>query len=170
MTVTLRTTLWISIVGVLAVVAYATLAAVQILVLNPLAAAPGLTLAQIRFEMSEAGESLMPMPAFAILGIGVALAVGLALFAVLTRAHPLVVATGFLVLLMLGAIGYFVASFGAGMALADTFGIGGADYSPWARPLYVVSALAAIALFVGAIVTAARRRPAEPGPAVAGSQ
>ncbi len=37
-------TLWISIVGVLAVTIYAALAAVQILVLNPLAAAPGRSL------------------------------------------------------------------------------------------------------------------------------
>lgn len=69
----------------------------------------------------------------------------------------------FLALLMLGAVGYFVASFGAGMALADTFGISGADYSPWARPLYVVSALAAVAIVVGGAVAVARsRHPAQP--------
>lgn len=154
----LRTaTLWTSIAGVAAVVAYAALAATQILVLNPLAAAPGRTLGEIRTALSGAGESLMPGAVFFILGIGVVLAVGLAVIAIVGRARPEPVAAVFLALLMLGAPGYFVASFGAGMALADTFGIGGADYSPWARPLYVVSALAAIALVAGAVALAVRR-------------
>lgn len=96
-------TLWISIVGVLAVTIYAALAAVQILVLNPLAAAPGRSLDEIHAEMSNAGESLMPGQAFFILGVGIALAVALAVVAVCTAAHPLIPAMGFLVLLMLGA-------------------------------------------------------------------
>ncbi|WP_236610924.1 hypothetical protein [Microbacterium sp. UCD-TDU] len=107
-------TLWISIVGVLAVTIYAALAAVQILVLNPLAAA----------------------------------------------ARPLIPAMGFLVLLTLGAGGYFIASFGAGMGLADAFGIGGGDYSPWARPLYAASALSAVALVVVGVMAAVRPRSA----------
>lgn len=146
-----RHTLWISIVGVLAVTAYAALAAVQILVLNPLAAAPGLTLEEIRAEMSDAGENLGSGAMFFILGIGVALAVGVAVVSNLTKAPAIVPGMTFLALLMLGTIGYFAASFGAGMGLADTFGIGGADHSPWALPLYAVSALAAIALLVGGI-------------------
>ncbi|MGO4488792.1 hypothetical protein [Microbacterium sp. 2RAF4] len=160
MTRTQRRTLGISIVGVLAVTAYAALAAVQILVLNPLAAAPGLTLEEIRFEMSGAGESLMLGQVFLILGVGVVLAVVLSIVVVATGVHPLVAAMCFLALLMLGVIGYFAASFGAGMGLADTFGISGADYSPWARPLYAVSALSATALVAVGIVTAMRHHPA----------
>ncbi|WP_337001621.1 MULTISPECIES: hypothetical protein [unclassified Microbacterium] len=156
---TRRQTLWISIVGVLAVTGYAVLAAVQILVLNPLAAAPGLTLDEIRSEMSSAGEDLGRGTVFFILGIGVALAVAVAIVSMVGRADPAVTAMVFLALLMLGALGYFAASFGAGMGLADTFGIGGADYSPWARPLYGVSALAATAIVIVAVVTVARRRP-----------
>ena len=156
---TRRQALWISIVGVLAVTAYAALAAVQILVLNPLAAAPGLTLDEIRSEMSSAGEDLGQGAVFLILGIGVALAVAVAIVSMVGRADPAVTAMVFLALLMLGALGYFAASFGAGMGLADTFGIGGADYSPWARPLYAVSALAAAAIVIVAVVTVARRRP-----------
>lgn len=156
---TRRQALWISIVGVLAVAAYAALAAVQILVLNPLAAAPGLTLDEIRSEMSSAGEDLGQGTVFFILGIGVALAVAVAIVSMVGRADPAVTAMVFLALLMLGALGYFAASFGAGMGLADTFGIGGADYSPWARPLYAVSALAAAAIVIVAVVTVARRRP-----------
>jgi hypothetical protein len=98
-------TLWISIVGVLAVTIYAALAAVQILVLNPLAAAPGRSFDEIHAEMSNAGESLMPGQAFFILGVGITLAVALAVVAVCTAAHPLIPAMGFLVLLMLGAGG-----------------------------------------------------------------
>ncbi|MCK8478176.1 hypothetical protein [Microbacterium aurugineum] len=158
-----RRTLWISIVGVLAVLAYAMLAALQILVLNPLAAAPGLTMDEIRFAMAEAGENLGQGAVFSVLGIGVALAVAVAVVSVVRRADPVVPAMTFLALLMLGAVGYFVASFGAGMALADTFGISGADYSPWARPLYVVSALAAVAIVVGGAMAVVRsRHPAQP--------
>lgn len=151
-----RQTLWISIAGVLAVTAYAAFAAVQILVLNPLAAAPGRTLDEISFEMSAAGESLGYGQVFFILGIGVALAVAVAVASVLGRAVPVIPALTFLALLMLGAIGYFAASFGAGMGLADTFGISGADYSPWALPLYAISVLAGVALVVGTVVAVAR--------------
>ncbi|WP_258134191.1 hypothetical protein [Microbacterium sp. MYb45] len=153
-----RRTLWISIAGVLAVTAYAAWAALQILVLNPLAAVPGRTLDEIRAEMSAVGEDLLWEPVFFILGIGVVLAVVVAVVSIRGRADPVIPAMSFLALLMLGTLGYFVASFGPGMSLADTFGIGGADYSPWARPLYAVSALAGAAIAVGGVVTVLRRR------------
>ena len=54
MTTVPRSTLWITVAGVLAVLAYAALAAVQILVLNPLAAAPGLTLDEIMNDITAA--------------------------------------------------------------------------------------------------------------------
>lgn len=155
-----RRTLWISIAGVLAVTAYAALAAVQIIVLNPLAAAPGMTLEEIRAEMAAANEDPAYIRSLLILGIGVALAIGVAVVSIISKAPPIVPGLTFLALLMFGAVGYFVASFSSGMALADTFGIGGADYSPWARPLYGVSAGAAIIVIVGGIVAATRKRPA----------
>lgn len=153
-----RRTLWISIVGVLAVTVYAAWAALQILVLNPLAAVPGRTLDEIRAEMSAAGEVLLWEPVAFILGIGVVLAVVGAVVSIRGHAHPMVPAMSFLALLMLGAPGYFAASFGVGMSLADTFGISGGDYSPWARPLYAVSLLAGAALIAAAAVTGMRRR------------
>lgn len=160
-----RPTLWISVGGVIAVAAYAVLAALQILVLNPLAAAPGdLSLGEIRSAMSDAGESLIPTTVLGILGVGVCLGIGTAAVCILTRSHPIVPTMTFLALLMGGAPAYFVASFGPGMALADTFGIGGGDASPWALPLYAVSALSAIAVLVGAVLTSGRRAA---GPAVA---
>ncbi|NJI57865.1 hypothetical protein HCX50_00320 [Microbacterium oxydans] len=153
-----RRTLWISIVGVLAVTAYAAVAAVQILVLNPLAAVPGRTLDEIRAEMDAAGEVLLWEPVAFILGIGVVLAVVVAIASIRGRAHPMVPVMSYLALLMLGAFGYFTASFGVGMSLADTFGISGGDYSPWARPLYAVSLFAGVALVVVPLVMLVRRR------------
>lgn len=151
-----RHTLWISIAGVLAVTVYAALAAVQILVLNPLAAAPGMTLEQIRAEMASANEDPGHTRSLVILGVGVAMSVGVAVVSLVARAPAIVPGMTFLALLMFGAVAYFVASFSSGMALADTFYVSGADYSPWARPLYAVSALAAVVVIVGGIMTARR--------------
>lgn len=155
-----RHTLGVSLAGLGAVAAYAALAAVQILVLNPLAAAPGLTLAEIHGAMSDAGESLGPGMVLGILGIGVVVAAGIAVSCLVNRTRPIVPAMTFLALLTGGAPAYWVASFGPGMGLADTFAISGADASPWALPLYAVSALAAVGLLVGFLMRAGRVRPA----------
>lgn len=157
-----RHTLWISIAGVAVVTAYAVLAAVQILVLNPLAAAPGMSLAEIRAAMAAVDEDPGDIRALVILGIGVVLAVGVAAVSLLTLAPPIVPGLSMLALLMFGPFAYFVASFSAGMALADTFGISGADRSPWALPLVGVSAVAAVLVLVigGAVVIRGRRVPA----------
>ena len=53
---------------------------------------------------------------------------------------------------------YFMASVGPGMALADTYGVGGGDHSPWAWPIYVVSVLALAGLV--AVVVLLLRGPA----------
>ena len=66
-----------------------------------------------------------------------------------------------LALLVLGAPAYVVASFPAGMSLADTYGISGGDHSPWASPLFATS-LAALLL---GIALAAMLRPAVDGSA-----
>ncbi len=59
---------------------------------------------------------------------------------------PVAMVIFYLSILVLGPIAYFVASFGPGMALADTYGIAGNDHSPWARPLYVVSGVALLTI------------------------
>ena len=150
----------IAAIGTILVTAYAGLAALQILVLNPLAAAPGKELHQIRAVMAAVGESLSAPMAVGVLSIGVGLAVvTFVLIAVLREATPLAAAVAFLVLLMFGAPAYFMASFGAGMGLADTYGISGADYSLWARPLYLVSFVSLLgALTIGAIDLVRRYR------------
>lgn len=137
----------IALIGTLVVLAYATLASLQIAVLNPLAAAPGRDLAHIQRDMATAGESMGIW--WVVMAVGPLIAIAL-LFVALKGSglHPRGVSAAYLGLLALGAPAYLVASFGPGMALADTYAITGADHSPWAVPLYVVSALSLAALIV----------------------
>ncbi|GAA5146583.1 hypothetical protein GCM10025768_05390 [Microbacterium pseudoresistens] len=148
----MRATWWIAIAGVLAVAAYAAFAALQILVLNPLAATPGKSLEQIRSEASAVGEPLGGAGVLVFLGVGVLLAVILAVVVIRSRIRPVVTALLFLGLLAFGTPAYFAASFGPGMSLADAFGISGADYSPWSLLLYGISALAVVMAVVLAVV------------------
>jgi len=133
--------------GAVAVTAYGLLAALQIAVLNPLAAVPGAGLQEIYAETAAAGQ---PMGAWwLVMGIGPLVATG-----VLRRTwrrpglEPSRVARVYLILLALGAPAYFFASFSPGMSLADTYLISGGDHSPWAWPLYLVSVVAAVALAI----------------------
>lgn len=151
-------------VGVLSVVLYAAIAAVQILVLNPLAAGSGRSLVDTYAEMAAVGESIPVVATLVFLAVGVAIAVVIAVLSIRSRLDATVTALLFLVVLALGVPAYFVASFGPGMSLADTFMISGADASPWAAPLYIVSLLAAGAI-VGLAVRLARGKPASARPA-----
>jgi hypothetical protein len=155
-----RTAVLIAVFGTLLVCAYAGLAALQILVLNPLAAAPGRDLDEIRADMTAAGESLSTPAMVGVLGLGVALAILLLVLITVRRdTTPTAAMLGYLVLLAFGAPAYFIASFGAGMGLADTYMISGADYSPWAIPLYLTSLIGLVAaLTIGAIDLARRHR------------
>lgn len=138
--------------GTVLVTAYALLGALQILVLNPLAAVPGKTLEQIHAEMALMNESLSAGPPIIFAVIGVALALLVGLIAAPRRDATLPALIGaYLGILVAGTPAYFVASFGPGMALADAFGISGADYSSWSRVLYGVSLLALVAL-IGVVV------------------
>lgn len=157
-----RRPLVVAVVGTVVVVAYALLAAVQILVLNPLAAVPGAELSQIYADVSAVGESMGAPLVLAGLAVGPVVAVGLLLR---TRRRPdgeaRIVAVQYLALVALGAFGYFWASFGPGMALADTYGISGGDHSPWATPLQAVSGVAFVVFLMqapGAVSMARRTR------------
>jgi hypothetical protein len=149
--------------GVLLVVGYAVVMVLQILVWNPLAAAPpGLTLDQIHATMQAAGEWRPGAEVWEIgvAALGVALAVALLVAAaVVRRPRPALVALGVAVILAFGAPAYWLASFSMGMSLADTFAISGADASPWAAPLLVASGVAAVVAV--ALIPAATRAPAE---------
>lgn len=161
-----RQTIIVSTVGVAVVVIYAGLAALQILVFTPLAAAPGLSLAEVKAEMHSAGESLNEASTISILAIGPLIAVVVAAIAVRARAHPAIPAITLLIVLMLGGPGLFVASFGPGMGMADTFMVAGGIFLPGVMPFFVVSVIAGVALTVGVILAATLARgPARLEPA-----
>lgn len=136
----------VAIIGAGTLIAYALLAAVQILVWNPLAAVPGTGLAQIYSEVAAAGESMGAGRVIAFLAVGPLAALAL-LVAVWRR--PVRQARNVAVLyllLALGAPATFWASFGPAVALADTYFVSGGDHSPWTVPLYLASGLAVVAL------------------------
>ncbi|MDO5736462.1 MAG: hypothetical protein Q4P15_08305 [Propionibacteriaceae bacterium] len=137
----------VSIIGTVLVSAYAAFSLLQILWLNPRAAVPGMTLQQISQDMSAEGESMMTPLVVSVMSAGPIVAI-VVLVVVAMRAPwktPTVVMF-YLSVLVLGPFAYFVASFGPGMALADTYWISGEDHSPWARILFAVSGVALLTL------------------------
>lgn len=134
--------------GTLLVLAYALFAALQIQVLNPLATMPGSTLGEIRAAVGRTGDSMGWGLMIATLIPGPLLAAALTVAAARGRlsARAMLVCT--LVLLTLGSLAYLVASFPAGMTLADTFMVGGGDHSPWGNLLHAISLASLVALMV----------------------
>lgn len=132
--------------GFLAVTAYAVLGTLQVLVFNPLAAMPGMTLAQIQHAMEKEDESLAAPLVFSWAILGIALALGALVLSVRQKFSRYGTATAFLLLVSFGAPSLWIASFPAGMSLADTFGISGGDHAPWASVLNTVSAAALLVI------------------------
>ena len=150
-------------VGFVAVVLYGVFGAVQILVLNPLAAAPGRTLAEVYALVDAAGEPIPVAPVLVVLGFGVLLGAVIAALSFRPRATTAAVSLGILGILAGGAPAYFVASFGPGMALADGLETTGADHSQWSILLYAVSLLAVAGMVVVGMGTSRRTNvPAVP--------
>ncbi|MFJ4028802.1 hypothetical protein ACIPWF_15620 [Paenarthrobacter sp. NPDC089989] len=133
-------------IGFVAVVAYAVIGAVQILVWNPLEAVPGMSLAEIYSTVDRAKESLAIPLVLVWSAIGIALGAAVLVAALRRPIGVRTVLALVLLVLILGAPSHLMASFPAGMGLADTFAISGGDYSPWGRLLYGVSALSLISL------------------------
>lgn len=128
------------------VVIYALTGLLQVLIWNPLAAAPGSTWAEILEATGwMAGSSTIPMvltwASFGIILATLALCLGLR-----WKISALSLTRCFLWLLVLGAPGLLMVSFPAGMGLADSYGISGADLAPWANLLYAASAAALLIL------------------------
>ncbi|YCK81050.1 hypothetical protein M1D89_18485 [Arthrobacter sp. D3-18] len=139
----------VSIVGLLAIAAYALCAALQILVWNPLAAIPGATLDEIHEGLTRRNESISLAAVLTWSSIGTVLGAVVVLLTarrVISRMRTVVILQ--LLILVLGAPMYFFASFSAGMALADAFFISGGDYSPWGSLLYLVSGTALTGLLM----------------------
>lgn len=149
----------IVLVGVLVTGAYAWIGAMQILVWNPMAAVPGMTLDEIKTAMSAANEPLAEAHVYVWAAIGVCLALGFGMYGVLKVPDlPWTIARWFLVILVLGTPTYFFASFNPGMSIADAFATSGGDHAPWSRILYGISLLALITL----MLTVTRRDNAQP--------
>ncbi|HEY8588677.1 MAG TPA: hypothetical protein VIL55_03890 [Naasia sp.] len=130
------------------VAAYSAVGAVQILVWNPLAAAPDRSLTQIRADLDRAGEQLGEPWVFAFVAAGLGIGIAVLAAALAARWTTRGVIRAYLVVLALGAPAYWAASFSAGMSLADTYGIGGGDHAPWGAALGAASAAAFLALGV----------------------
>lgn len=141
----------VGVVGFAVVVAYAVVAALQILVWNPLAAVPGATLAEINAHLDASGEHIGVPGVLGVLAIGPLLALAPLILSWRTGTGAFAVIAGVLAVVAGGALGYFAASFSPGMSLADGYGISGGDYAPWGWVLMLVSAAA----FVGAVVCGA---------------
>lgn len=148
----------VGIAGLIGVAGYAVAGVLQTLVWNPLAAVPGATLDEIHTGLSQANESMYPPVVLTWAAIGTALAAGV-LLATARRSsrRTSTVLMLYLALLVLAAPSHWYASFSAGMALADAFGISGGDHAPWGKLLYVVSAAAFLAL--AAVFLIQKRRP-----------
>lgn len=150
----------IAVLGTLAVVSYGLLAIVQIAVLNPPAAVPGAGLNQIQGDMKAVGETMGG--SWLLMAVGPVIAIAI-LLRVWRRPDPWPsrTASTYLMLLALGTPAYLFASFGPGMALADTYPISGGDHSPWAIPLYVASGLALMLLAAQLVWNSVRNRRAD---------
>lgn len=153
-----RATIVVSIIGALSVTAYAVWGAAQIIFLTPLAAVPGRSVGEIRAEMDAVGESPVDISPVLFLVFGIVLAVGVAVLVIRTRGRADLAALVFLALLVLGGPAFFMASFGPGMSLSDTFMISGGVTLPGVAPLYAVSALAALGCVVLGTIVIGRAR------------
>lgn len=139
------------------VAAFSALGTLQILVLNPLAAAQGLTLPEIHAALAAANEPASPLPVIVFVTIGLALAGSVFAYAIAAQdASPALVTILALLILAFGAPAYFAASFPMGMSLADTFGISGGDHSGWSIVLYLASTMAFVCAILVTLVLAIR--------------
>ncbi|MGF9648885.1 hypothetical protein AAIH32_12970 [Pseudarthrobacter oxydans] len=130
--------------------AYSVVGAYQILVWNPLAAVPGATLHEIYAAMDRANESLSAPTVFVWAGMGTLLAVAVLIATLRQSISRKAAVVLYLLLLVMGAPTHMMASFPAGMGIADAFAISGGDHAPWGAALYTVSVVAFLALvFVG---------------------
>lgn len=148
----------IALVGITLISVYALVAYLQIAFLNPQAAMAGMTADQIWAEVAASQGNTGLSSALIYLCLGPVLALTFAAVGVVWLSRsPLIVGGVYLLLLALGSPAYFVASFGPGMSLADTYGIGGADYAVWGVVLHVVSGIALVCSITLAAIVISRR-------------
>ncbi|MBF4614253.1 hypothetical protein [Curtobacterium sp. VKM Ac-1376] len=143
-----RTRVVVAVVGVSVVTLYAALLAVNALVLDPLGAVPGATLAEIDRHLDAQGFHVQTdiVVVIALASVGVVLAVVLSVLLLVTRAPTHVIAAVLLAVVVLGGPASFWSGFALGMDVADGFGTDGGDHTIWAGVLYVTSLVALVAL------------------------
>ena len=139
----------IVLVGVLITAAYALIGALEILVWNPVAAVPGMSLKEIKTAMSSANEPLLEAPVYVWALVVPVLALAGGTFSIMRFPdRPWRIIRFFLIIIMLGMPTYYFFSFNPGMSIADAFATTGGDNSPWSRILYGMSLLATFLLLV----------------------
>lgn len=138
--------------------------ALQIWVFNPLAAAPdGKGLGEVYADLGAAGE-LSGQWFGAVMHVAGLVAAGvLAWFAVdrYEVGRPVLAGAGGM-LLALAAPAYWLASFGMGMALADTYQVGGGDHSRFSWAVYLL-ALVGVVVLVRELLAGLRGAAAQAG-------
>ncbi|MCM0641018.1 hypothetical protein [Cellulomonas wangsupingiae] len=146
----------IALAGSVLVAGYAVLLGVDALVLDPRAAAPWLTPAELEHALAGSDWRSARTLVLVAVALGVLLpAVGVVLVARL-RPPARAVAAAYLVLLALGGPVGFVVTFATGMTVADELGVSGGVHSSTGVALRVVAVVASCAA-VAAVVLAARR-------------
>ena len=155
----MRQRVGVNVAGVAVVTMYAGLMALQALVLDPLAAVPGRSLAAILGHLERQGFDVAAdvWTVLVTAAVGVVLAVGVAVWGIVDRLDPVISAVLFLALLAFGAPVTFGTGFALGMDVADGFGTSGAAHTIWAGVLYGTSVLALIGIPVVVGATWLRR-------------
>ena len=155
---------WVAVIGVVVVSCYATLMALLALVLDPLAAVPGQTLAEIHAQLTKAGWDVAGDITTVIIGagIGVGLALATAVVGLWRRLSPVEMTAIFLAILALGAVATFVSGFSLGMDIADTFHVSGGAHTIWTGVLYLTSLSAFLAILAIGVTVIVRSRFSAP--------
>lgn len=143
---TLRTV--VAVTGVVVVTVYAALMALDALVLDPLAAVPGRSLAEVHAGVEATGGSVGQAVAavLVVAAVGVALAVLVAVLALQDGLPAPTIAVLHLGLVVLGAFATFLTTFFLGPGVADAFGTAGGTHSPWVAVLAGTSLVALVAI------------------------
>lgn len=157
----------VAVIGVLVAGVYAAIMALQALVLDPLAAVPGQTLAEIHAHLIQSGMNVRGdiVSVTVAAALGVVLALSAAVLGVWRRLPILVMAVIFLAILVMGAVATFASGFALGMDVADAYGVSGGAHTIWAGVLYLTSLSALLAILAIGVTAIGRSRSRTPQPA-----
>ncbi|WP_146070329.1 hypothetical protein [Arthrobacter sp. GMC3] len=157
----LRRRLLLGLPFVVVIVAVVVIGTLHIVLWNPLAKVPGMSLDEIHSRMAVAGESPGNLMMFLWVGFSLFLAAALVLACALPRMAGFFTARRIVVagLVGIGITCFFhsFAGFSMGMSLADTFDVSGGDSAPSGPVVAVLGLLAAVAALLLAVVPV--RRP-----------